>query len=560
MIESISWENFGSWKSGSLDLSKRGLVLIRGRTGSGKSTVFRALFWGLYGYAPEGSAASEVVNEKVQRDTCVKVFLSWDNKRYEIRRYRNHYLYQNKAFIFIDGNQWNEADAHTAAIDKEIARIIPETIMRTIFFVQRDYKSRWPSLTDAQQKKLLEEITELSILPKAEKIAKENMKKNNDLLINVNSELQVLINELDNHKIELKRAKKKESIDRKALKRELKDVRKLLVSRKNLISENQDKVNRYTPEYKKALDVVRSIDKQMSQTRYAERANKDKIQKLRSMPDICPVCGTKVNKSHIESEIQTVQRDINACLKILEKCQTEYDKAQKRSDEIGKKLESSVDSVNGYKDAVRTLISREIMIKERMKLTKTNTKVHREAIHNLRKKIEVRKRRRSLISRWKLQAEFWVRGFGHRGLRALIMPAVLSELEKRTNSYLSVIDPMIQATFGLSSSSRIEQAYRRGKKWRSYASFSGGQKQAIDLCVGLALRDLAESSLPRFCDLIILDEAFEGLDSGLIQRIPNLLKLLNKDSVFIISHNERIEPYFRTILTVREKDGFSEWG
>jgi DNA repair exonuclease SbcCD ATPase subunit len=73
-IERIEFENFGSFFGvHSFELGKRGLVLVHGKNldeprmdsnGAGKSTVFDALDWGLFGKIPRGDHVDSVVNEE----------------------------------------------------------------------------------------------------------------------------------------------------------------------------------------------------------------------------------------------------------------------------------------------------------------------------------------------------------------------------------------------------------------------------------------------------------------------------------------------------------------
>jgi exonuclease SbcC len=56
----LSIENFGSYKKLELDLTKQGLTLIHGATGSGKSTVLDAIYWTLYGQSGKDTNADAV--------------------------------------------------------------------------------------------------------------------------------------------------------------------------------------------------------------------------------------------------------------------------------------------------------------------------------------------------------------------------------------------------------------------------------------------------------------------------------------------------------------------
>ena len=56
----IDVTNFGSYKRFSFDFTNRGLVLIQGHTGSGKSTALDAVVWMLYGQTAKDGNADDI--------------------------------------------------------------------------------------------------------------------------------------------------------------------------------------------------------------------------------------------------------------------------------------------------------------------------------------------------------------------------------------------------------------------------------------------------------------------------------------------------------------------
>lgn len=76
----------------------------------------------------------------------------------------------------------------------------------------------------------------------------------------------------------------------------------------------------------------------------------------------------------------------------------------------------------------------------------------------------------------------------------------------------------------------------------SYASFSEGEKQKIDLGLLFCWRDIAKMKNSASTNLLILDEVFDSsLDSTATDELMKILKGLDKrTNLFVISHKGEI--------------------
>ena len=98
---------------------------------------------------------------------------------------------------------------------------------------------------------------------------------------------------------------------------------------------------------------------------------------------------------------------------------------------------------------------------------------------------------------------------------------------------------------------------------RLYENLSGGERQRIDLCVQFALRDMLMTTTGFSCNLLVLDEAFDNLDS---QGSDNLISLVTTEfsdvnSVFTVTHHTDISiPYDSMITVTKNSNGISEVG
>ena len=83
-------ENFFTIKKLDLPLMDKGVHLIVGKNGTGKSTILQALKWGPFGSTTEKLKADEVINNQIKKNCKVHTFYKKGKIDYEIIRYRKY--------------------------------------------------------------------------------------------------------------------------------------------------------------------------------------------------------------------------------------------------------------------------------------------------------------------------------------------------------------------------------------------------------------------------------------------------------------------------------------
>ena len=94
----------------------------------------------------------------------------------------------------------------------------------------------------------------------------------------------------------------------------------------------------------------------------------------------------------------------------------------------------------------------------------------------------------------------------------------------------------------------------------SYASFSEGEKQKIDLALLFTWRAVAKLRNSVSTNLLILDEVFDSsLDSsGTDQLMAIIQSLAAENSMFVISHKEQMNDKFSNIIRFTKHKNFSK--
>jgi DNA repair exonuclease SbcCD ATPase subunit len=162
-------------------------------------------------------------------------------------------------------------------------------------------------------------------------------------------------------------------------------------------------------------------------------------------------------------------------------------------------------------------------------------------------------------------SDFWVKAFGAKGLRSLLIDSslpLLNEEAARISRTITggAISIEFSATSELKSGKtvdRFEVKVDNKHGAGTYQGNSAGERAKIDLCVGLSLQHLVASRSSASFNLMFLDEAFDCLDSAAHERVVEMLSEIDKDSIYVVSHNEDLQAWFPHTLTITKKNGFS---
>lgn len=161
--------------------------------------------------------------------------------------------------------------------------------------------------------------------------------------------------------------------------------------------------------------------------------------------------------------------------------------------------------------------------------------------------------------------EYWVEGFSNRKLKSYVMESITPFVNERANYYSRfltggsfVIDISTQ-TISKNGDVKEKFSVKVESIDSDYSSASGGELRRIDICILLALQDLVASRAKCELNILILDECTENLDAVGVERMIELLTELAivKESVFFITHDDKLRDYFPNKVTVTKKGGFS---
>ena len=141
------------------------------------------------------------------------------------------------------------------------------------------------------------------------------------------------------------------------------------------------------------------------------------------------------------------------------------------------------------------------------------------------------------------------------GVKSSIIKKYIPLINKTINSYLSSME--FHARFELDEEFN-ETIYSRYVDQFSYANFSEGEKQRIDLALLFTWRLIASMKNSASTNLLIIDEIFDSsLDDNGTEEFMKILYTLENENVFVISHKNHMAERFDDIITFNKTGNFS---
>ena len=134
------------------------------------------------------------------------------------------------------------------------------------------------------------------------------------------------------------------------------------------------------------------------------------------------------------------------------------------------------------------------------------------------------------------------------GIKSQIIKKYVPIFNKLINKYLNSMDFFVNFTLDEEFNEKLKSRFRDDF---SYASFSEGEKQKIDLSLLFTWREVARMKNSVATNLLILDEVFDSsLDAAATNELLQILKSLGQTTnLFVISHKGDVllDKFLRTI-------------
>ena len=142
------------------------------------------------------------------------------------------------------------------------------------------------------------------------------------------------------------------------------------------------------------------------------------------------------------------------------------------------------------------------------------------------------------------------------GVKSKIIKKYLPLINQQVNRYLQMMDFYINFTLDEEFNETVQSPIHEDF---SYASFSEGEKQRIDLALLFTWREVAKFKNSVATNLMILDEVFDSsLDGQGTEEFLKIIRFVVKDAnIFVISHKSGMDDRFEDVIRFEKIKGFS---
>ena len=605
-FQSVGFTNFMPFAEGRFNFLSSGLHIVVGRNearedraesnGSGKSALFEALAWGLYGRTLRGTLVSEVV--KIGEDTAiVQVDFKKDGSEYTVLRMRDNEAAQTTLY-FRDSHGVELAATSVNETQKIINQTLGmtfEVFKNTVCFGQ-GLPYRFVQATDAEKKKVLDDILDLKWIELARSRA-GNVLTQIAALVAAQARLIASANE-DWRRASVRKDEavaafeKMDSLRLREIEKKIETLEKvkekLVVKKAALDSEADSLFCSFNALRNGYPDLAPARDAVTLKTAALEEAveRRERVKELAAQ-GICPTCEQEVPKFFSVEAVAQVEEEVAKRTAELEVAKVGF----KKLSDLDRKRLADGDAVRKKLEAVRmgarvaaadmALVGNEIekLLKESAEAQRGETlgAVLSDEIRRCDEDLRVLDLRMVALAKGNEEMtaameslSLWKEYFGTRGVKSRLMATVIPFLNAKVDEYASIlIGPDFRVSFKLAGDPGNERLevdmddphpevpIEAGETARTvtYGMGSGGERRRVDLAVLLAMFDLVSSISGVETNVQIFDEVFENLDRSGMEKAVSLLrrKALSR-GIYVISHDARLADDFDSVITVRRDE------
>lgn len=210
-VISCNLQNFASYKTLNFDFNDRGLCLVEGPTGSGKSTLCDAIPWILFGKTAKNGAVDEILSWPGDQVTKGILHIELDSSAVIIQRSRGAKSKDNDFFYYkVGGAEVRGKDLlDTQCLLNNLLGVDSDLYLSGSYFHEFSQTAQFFTTTAKNRRAICEQIIDLSLAKKLDLKLAETLKENRNLLYEVDisagrlrAELGVLnkINETESFK------------------------------------------------------------------------------------------------------------------------------------------------------------------------------------------------------------------------------------------------------------------------------------------------------------------------------------------------------------------------
>lgn len=546
-----------------LQLNQGCTVLIKAPNGNGKSSIFGAIVWCIYGKSLKGISEVNTWKEVQPKDysgTKVELFFQRDQDIYKITRCQNYKKVLddgakgNSRLIFYENGDTVNIKSKIKLQEHIVLKLglSYRLFMNSIMFGQG--LQRLITESNADKKKLFEEIFDLNFLNIAKDIAQDSFEEAHSEFKELEYNTKNLRQEIENVKSTYKDLKEKEASWKTTLDEECKELKEKRDTLSNKLKKEKKNIN-------KALAL--SLDTKVKKQTHLISSLKEKLNDARSLSKVSleefiDIILELMQKKKYDKAYESLLKIKSAFIKI-----TKYQKELEKANDKLYELKETRRELNEVKETCEEYDEEILQIDSKIrKLGNESLKIlspkYKEKIVKLKSKLKTIEQEYQLKLN-KLKDYEWLLKdpLGNNGIKAYLFDSSLDLLNNTLDSYSEVLGFRISFEIDLSSTRKdFVTLIERNGIIIDYDELSGGEKQVCNLAMAFAMFE--SMSAARGINIAFLDEVFESLSSDNIEIVISLIKhIFESKTLFLITHHDSLPLSHSKILQVEKQNGLT---
>jgi DNA repair exonuclease SbcCD ATPase subunit len=566
IFNTIRWKNFLSTGNQftEIKLDRSPNTLIVGENGGGKSTMLDALCFSLFGKPFRNINKPQLVNSINKKQLLVEVEFQTGRKTYKIVRGIKPNLFE----IYVDGDLLNQDAAardYQKYLEESILKLNYKSFTQIVILGAASF-TPFMQLPSGTRREIIEDLLDIQIFTTMNVVLRDKLNALKDQIQDADGKLEVLKQKASIQKdyvdtLEANREKRVDEILERIETGEgkissLTNLANDLAGQKVSIEEAQKNLGDLATKQKK-LDSFKTKFSTQLRDLQKEVAFYEET-------DECPTCQQGIAHDHKETIVSSRQEKIQELSSGMEKLQEEFTKLE----ELIAENEVLSEQISGLNAEIITH-NNEIIVQQRLiqtlnlELADITSKTgdidtEKNKLKTYAKEVLSQNEEKAKLNEEKHYMDAVSTLLKDTGIKTKIIRQYLPVINKLVNKYLQAMDFFVQFNLDEKFDETIKSRHRDDF---SYASFSEGEKQRIDLALLFTWRTIAKMKNSVATNLLILDEVFDSsLDNNGTDYVMSLLDTIGEDTnLFVISHKgDQLFDKFRSLIRFEKKNNYSE--
>ena len=564
-FKTIRWRNFLSTGNQftEVELDKHPTTLVIGENGAGKSTILDAICFGLFGKAFRNINKPQLVNSINQKNCVVEIEFRIGRKEYKVIRGMKPGVFE----IYQDGNIINQDAAvkdYQKYFEDKILKLNFKSFTQIVILGSASF-TPFMQLAQGIRREVIEDILDIQIFSVMNSLLKTRINDMKDKIREIDTQI-----ELGKQKVKLQQDYIKQLEDDQKKRND--DIQAKIDKSKEDIKSLEEESRLLTEQYNLLSNSVKDDDE--ISTKRAEMASlykslQARIKKVESdilfyeEHDSCPTCAQDIST---ELKTTTIGKHTHKKEEISNAVDSLYNKMQDlevRANEIIETKQTIVSLQNKITGNNANVIAQQNYIKaiqteaERTIDSENSLDSAKGALKVLAKEVVLTAESKSKLKEDSYYLDACSSLLKDTGIKTRIIKQYLPVINKLVNKYLTAMDFFVSFELDEAFNETIKSRHRDDF---SYASFSEGEKQRIDLALLFTWRTIAKMKNSAATNLLLLDEVFDSsLDSNGTEFVMTLLNTIGDDvNVFVISHKgDQLLDKFKNQIKFEKHQNFS---